>query len=396
MLYLRIIFTLLIFFIININASYALDMFFSREPNPPLALKLPVSCQLEESCWLVNYPDVQKEEGYQDYKGGKNTYEGNKGTYFAVKTFIDIKNGTPAHAADDGKVIFVRNNIEDNYPLGDKDTEKEPPFCGNAVVIEHNHGWKTAYCHLKKGSISVKQGDFTTAGAQIGQIGLSGQTEFPHLYFTVLKGENYFDPFSGLQLNGKENKNKYKPLWGINARDNLKYRDVILTNIGVSAEDPSLYSVKQGSYKNIELLYDEPEIFIWVYGFHFKKKDIIKLTLYNPDQEKVMNDFIRVSSGNIENLVSFKKKKKKEKWKPGFYNVKINYIKTGLKLAYEYNFNFEIKKPPEPIDKEEIKRLEKLKKRMLERRKIIIYKKLKDEKKLPDTFKKQEFKFLNE
>ncbi len=375
------------------SGCFARESIFTCESNPPIELNFPVSCQLEENCWLINYPDLDSSEKAKDYKGKNITYNGNKGIDIAVKTYLELKNGISVLASQDGKVVDVRNNIEDNYPFGPKNDDVKPPFCGNFVVIEHNHGWKTAYCHLKKDSITVKPGDFTSKGKKVAEVGLSGQTEFPHLYFAVFQDEKYFDPFSGKELGAENPKSEYRPFWNPITREKLEYRDVILVNTGVSIEDPTLYSIRQGKYKDIEIMQDEPEIFIWAHGFHFEKNDLIKITLRSPRQKTVMEDYIKVNSGKMEDIVSFKVEKEDKTWVPGFYTVKINYLKPDLKLLYTYDFNFEIKSPPEPVDEEKEAREKLLKKLKLQRRKVIIFHKLKQDDKLPDTYKENKFEY---
>jgi hypothetical protein len=43
--------------------------------------------------------------------------------------------------------------------------------CGNGVLIEHEGGWRTQYCHMAKGSVRVKPGDQLTTGQPIGLVG---------------------------------------------------------------------------------------------------------------------------------------------------------------------------------------------------------------------------------
>jgi hypothetical protein len=68
--------------------------------------------------------------------------------------------------------------------------------CGNGAMIEHNDSWSPQYCHMAKGSLRVKVGDRVVAGLPIGLVGLSGDTEFPHLHFTVRHARAIVDPFA--------------------------------------------------------------------------------------------------------------------------------------------------------------------------------------------------------
>ncbi len=57
---------------------------------------------------------------------------------------------------------------------------------GNFVVLDHGNGEFTYYAHLKQGSLKVKKGDRVTAGQQLGQVGNSGDSAWPHLHFQLM------------------------------------------------------------------------------------------------------------------------------------------------------------------------------------------------------------------
>ena len=99
-------------------------------------------------------------------------------------------------AAADGKVLRVRDGVEDVSITGRGRESVANSECGNGVVVEHGNGWETQYCHMAKGSLSVKPGDTVKAGDRLGRIGLSGMTEFPHLHFTLRKDGKVVDPFA--------------------------------------------------------------------------------------------------------------------------------------------------------------------------------------------------------
>jgi hypothetical protein len=68
--------------------------------------------------------------------------------------------------------------------------------CGNGVVVAHPGGWETQYCHMARGSIAVVPGQTVTAGTPLGRVGLSGNTEFPHLHLGVRLDGKSVDPFA--------------------------------------------------------------------------------------------------------------------------------------------------------------------------------------------------------
>lgn len=373
-------------------ASFAVNLFLKQKTNPPVELGFPVFCNPGEDCWIINYPDLAPYGKIKDYKNGKITYDSNKGTSIAVRTVMDIKKGIPVISAADGEVISVRNDFEDNYLLKDSVKGEPQTFCGNSIVIKHNNNWKTIYCHLKKDSIKVNAGDFARKATQIAEIGLSGKTRFPHLYFAVFHNDSYFDPFSGSELAEKEERQVYKPFWDSLVKENLTYKSIIITNIGVSTEKPELIDAKMGIYSDAKVFSDASAIFLWVYGFHFDKNDLIKISIKNPLQEVVLEDFKHPDSNKTEQLIFFKKPKDSDKWVIGLYNVSMEVIDPGANIVYDYNFDFEVKKDPESIKQEAAREKERLRKLRLKRRKVIIFKKLKEEGKLPDSYKENKFK----
>ncbi len=80
--------------------------------------------------------------------------------------------GTPTYAAKSGVVTTAR------YGAG----------WGNYVVINHGDGFSTLYAHFD--TIKVSEGDIVSQGQIIGTVGSTGNSNGPHLHFTMyLNGE---------------------------------------------------------------------------------------------------------------------------------------------------------------------------------------------------------------
>ena len=89
--------------------------------------------------------------------------------------------GTPIHAAQSGKVVFVGNHIQDY---------------GMMVILQHGDGSMTSYAHAE--SITVAKGDVVQAGDVIGTVGKSGNATSPQLHFALREGDRTVDPLSKL------------------------------------------------------------------------------------------------------------------------------------------------------------------------------------------------------
>jgi len=92
--------------------------------------------------------------------------------------------GKPVFASADGYVARVLDGVADN-PAGQINTREN---WGNYVCVSHGYGLYSFYAHLKKGSISVKTGDYLKKGDRLGQVGNSGRSPIPHLHFQIQLG----------------------------------------------------------------------------------------------------------------------------------------------------------------------------------------------------------------
>lgn len=113
-----------------------------------------------------------------------------------------------------GTVVSLENDIEDNTPTVDTNTENP---LGNHVIIEHENGEYSFIAHFKQGSILVTEGDEVNAGDLLGHTGNSGNSSEPHIHFHVgdspdwqetvslrIKFENGEEPVRGDAVTGFE------------------------------------------------------------------------------------------------------------------------------------------------------------------------------------------------
>jgi hypothetical protein len=90
-------------------------------------------------------------------------------------------------AVADGVVALVVDDIPDNIPLSG---ERAVPMnrethVGNCIVLDIGENRFVLYGHLKKGSMPFNVGDRVKRGAVIGKVGNSGNSEAPHLHFSI-------------------------------------------------------------------------------------------------------------------------------------------------------------------------------------------------------------------
>ena len=153
------------------------------------SFSLPFDCATAPSCLLQNYVDLDPGPERNDPFCGAATYDGHKGTDIRVRDIPELETGIPVLAMADGTVLRVRDGEPEKMTETKADREAvKGRECGNGVVIDHGGGWTTQTCHLKKGSLAVKPGETVQRGTPIAQMGLSGDTAFPHVHVTIRNG----------------------------------------------------------------------------------------------------------------------------------------------------------------------------------------------------------------
>ncbi len=168
------------------------------QPPPPTgtpAFGFPVACTVGQSCLIQKLFDHDPGPGRRDYRCGLLTTNGHDGVDVRLRTMADMRTGVAVVAAAAGTVLRTRDgepdiSVDARAGLDGKDA-------GNAIVIDHDDGWQTQYSHLRQGSIAVRPGQRVAGGERLALIGLSGNSEFPHLHFTVRYRGEAIDPFLG-------------------------------------------------------------------------------------------------------------------------------------------------------------------------------------------------------
>jgi murein DD-endopeptidase MepM/ murein hydrolase activator NlpD len=162
--------------------------------NPRFAI--PIDCEIGPGCLVQNYADRDPGPGVRDFACGSMSYDGHKGTDFRIRDLTIMRRGVAVLAAAPGVVSATRDGVPDVSIRQGGTSTVEGRECGNGVLIDHGDGWVSQYCHLRQGSVAVKQGDRVDTGARLGLVGLSGMTEFPHVHFEVRKDDTVMDPFT--------------------------------------------------------------------------------------------------------------------------------------------------------------------------------------------------------
>src|SRR5688572_5478938 len=228
----------------------------------PTDLALPLDCTPGEDCWVVRYVDLDPGPGAKDYMCGGLTSDGHQGTDFAIRNLAVMAEGVQVRAAAAGVVEGLRDGQPD-ISVADRGPEQvEGQECGNGIRIGHGEGWITLYCHLRRGSIMVAQGDRVEVGQPLALVGLSGETSFPHLHLQIQQDERLVDPFVGPAPPDGCGR-QYEPLWRPDVMARLDYRPVVLTNAGIATAAPEIDDVRRGWHRLDSLPTTVPALVLW-------------------------------------------------------------------------------------------------------------------------------------
>ncbi|WP_337186760.1 M23 family metallopeptidase [Phenylobacterium sp.] len=221
----------------------------ARTPGPQASgappLTFPVACQPGRTCEIQHYVDRDPGPGVRDHRCGTMTYEGHNGVDIRLPDLAAQRRGVVVLAAAAGRVRAVRDGKPDISVKAAGAPSVAGEECGNGVAITHDGGWETQYCHMARGSIAVNAGQAVEAGAPLGRIGLSGQTEYPHLHFTVRRAGRVVDPFRPDE--GQACGDGAAGLWTPEAAARMPYRAGAILNAGFAAAPVTMDQIEGGA-----------------------------------------------------------------------------------------------------------------------------------------------------
>lgn len=251
------------------------------------SLGLPIDCQLDRDCYILHYvdrdPDPKEEV---DFNCGRQTYDGHSGTDFGVPDERAMEQGVEVLASADGTVLRVRDGQPDRRATDTQveEVQEQGLECGNGMVIDHGNGWETQYCHLRKGSVAVREGTQVKKGDVLGMVGLSGMTQFPHVHLSVRHNGKEVDPFVGdSQEVGCQVERR--PMWD----RPLAYDPTGLISAGFSMVQPTFDDVWAGRFDDIEVSQKSPALIFWVHAYGILKGDTQRFRMFDPNGREFLN-----------------------------------------------------------------------------------------------------------
>jgi len=302
----------------------------SLSAQSPLQLGLPINCQLGEDCWLVNLVDLDPGPGVKDFQCQSQSYDGHKGTDFAIRDLKVMQRGVQVIASAAGVVRGIRNDMPDEDVSIVGTHKVKGRECGNGVVIAHPEGWETQYCHLRKGSVVVKKDDHVRKGQKIGFVGHSGRAGFPHVHLSVRRNRQIQDPFVGANP-GTTCQMSNQPLWDETSRAAVSAPLTAIYNAGFADVKPKISGIHAGHYQDKGFLKNAPALVLWAAIYNVRAGDLVRMRIFDTEGELLHAHESTLKKDQATRILYSGKKRKTLFWPEGKYTGDITLTRKSTK-----------------------------------------------------------------
>lgn len=290
----------------------------------PPALSLPVACRLGESCWVMNYVDDDPGPAARDFRCRPRSYDGHDGTDIAIRDTAAMAGGVGVLAAADGVVQGSRDGEPDGVFAGGNTAAVHGKECGNGLLLRHDGGLETQYCHLRRGSVAVKTGDRVRRGQALGLVGSSGMSAFPHLHLTVRRDGTPLDPFTGRPASdgcGKAGRS----LWA----EAPAYEAAALYAAGFSDHLPSGTEIKADAGAGSRAPRRDQPLLLWGALFGAAPGDTVRLRITGPGGEAVVDHQETLDRAQAWAFRTAGRRPPAAGWPPGTYSGEATLLRDG-------------------------------------------------------------------
>jgi hypothetical protein len=297
------------------------------------SLGLPIRCVPGSDCFIQNYFDLDLGSGARDYSCGHLTYDGHTGTDFRLRDLVAMRDKIAVLAAAPGTVIGTRNTEPDISVKKRGRAVLDGKDAGNGVRIDHGDGWATQYSHMLQGSVLVHEGQKVNRGDILGFVGLSGNTEFPHLDFSVSKNGKQLDPFNTERAECGADR---ATLWSASALNSLPYQATGLLISGFSESPPEREIAENGGYRHTTINADAAGIEFWVELFGVRTNDHVSIVVYGPDRKQIARQENECPCNMAVLFSSTGRRRQTALWPKGTYSAHLKLTRNGKPIIEEH------------------------------------------------------------
>lgn len=307
-------------------------LLLSSVPLSAMELGLPAQCELGNSCFMQQYPDMNPGEEVADPMCGGQSYDGHKGTDLRIRSIKDIEKGYAVVAVSDGEVLRARDGAQDRLIETEDDRAKvSGKECGNGLVLRLSDGYEIQYCHLRQQSLVVKPGQMVRRGDKLGEIGASGLAQFPHVHITVSRNGEVVDPLTG-------RKTSEGCSTSFQASDSL-FSPSIVAKLDLTKPEVLAFGLAGKPLDHQALVIEGPPpqvsskdnlFVVWGWFINLRKGSIIKLSLKDKDGNIVIDKTSDPLDRNKATFSFFSGKR--HSISPGDYEIEVSVMNDSFMI----------------------------------------------------------------
>jgi murein DD-endopeptidase MepM/ murein hydrolase activator NlpD len=306
----------------------------------PFTLSWPVACVLGQTCFVQNFVDHDSTEAAKDFRCGSRTYNNHDGTDIRLTDSQAEQSGVAGLAASAGRVLRTRDDVSDISIRVTGRAAVAGRECGNGIVIDHGQGWSTQYCHLQKGSVVVAPGAVVKAGAPLGKVGLSGETEVAHLHLTVRHNGIAVDPFAYDQPTDACSGGR--SLWAENNPGSFAYNEREIINFGFAGAVATMENIESGALRQQTPEPASEQLVAYVRAIGLRKGDVQIISVRLPDGKPFSEiRFPALDSDKAEFFVSTGRRRSERSWPKGKYEASYRVLNNETQVL-DKTFTVEI------------------------------------------------------
>jgi len=297
----------------------------------PFVLAWPVACELGQTCFVQNFVDHDSSDAAKDFRCGSRTYNNHDGTDIRLIDTQAEEDGASVLAAAAGRVLRTRDGVSDISIRVAGRAAVAGKECGNGLVIDHGDGWSTQYCHLKKGSVVVMPDEVVKAGAPLGMVGLSGETEVPHLHLTVRHNGTVVDPFAYGQP--PETCSGGRSLWSRPISDSFRYQEREIMNFGFAGTVATMDGIESGELRQQKPNRRSDQLVAYIRAIGLRKGDQQVISIRHLDGKLFAENRIPPLDVNkAEFFISAGRRRGEIEWPRGFYEATFGIFNNGSEV----------------------------------------------------------------
>lgn len=211
-----------------------------------------------------------------DYNGGTRTYDGHRGTDYALWPFSwnKLNSGSVQVIAAAAGTIINKSNVDPS----DHNCNVSSSDPWNYIALLHSDGRLTVYGHMRYNSLTAKAiGQTVAQGEYLGLAGSSGNSSGPHLHFEVRYGSfstaEWIDPYAGPN-------SQPQSLWA----SQRPYYDSAINRLSTHFGPPATPDPCQPTVTKLQDSFTAPAN-VYFYAFYRDYQNAIptQLKIYRPD-----------------------------------------------------------------------------------------------------------------